>query len=569
MAASQPPARATPRGVGIEWFAQHPAWLLAVATLLVLLPFAGKPFSIDDPLFIWVARHIQSHPFNPYGFNANWYGYDWPFWDIMKNPPLTGYYLAAAGSVFGWSEIALHMACWLPALAVVLGTYRLATRLCQRPLLAGFLTLFAPVFLVSSTMLMCDVPMLAFWIWALVFWVEGTEHKRPGYLAAGALLMGLSALTKYFGASLVPLAVVWSVAQKRPIKEWLGWLALPVAMLVAYQVATRALYGHGLLTNASETAVTLRGSSTLLNIKSVLTSLAFTGGCLATAAFFAPIIWPRRELLIGAIASFIVTGILFVAVRNLFPTAPGAGEILQILLWASGGISLLALAAADVYRRRDADSLLLACWVLGTFIFTAFFNWNVNARSILPMTIPAAILVARRLEQRAGAGVKFSRMALFVPAAAGAALAVWLAVADYFLAVESQVAAEVVHSAYGGKGHRLWFQGHWGFQYYMEKNGATALDLQHLKLTEGDYIAMPSGNSNVYPLKEPVTELDTFSVAPFGGLTIMDRQTGAGFHASVWGPLPFAFGPGTAQSVTVFAYDPKGEVQKAAAQKAR
>src|SRR5882724_810491 len=212
MAASKPQARAVPRSVWIDWFAQRPAWLLTVATVLVLLPFAGKPFNIDDPLFIWVAQHIRSHPMNPYGFSVNWYSYDWPLWNITKNPPLACYYLAAVGSVFGWSEWVLHGSLLLPAIAVVLGTHRLANHFSQRPLLAATLALFTPVFLVSATTVMCDVLMLAFWVWALVFWIEATERKRPGYFALAAMLMTLAALTKYFGACLLPLVIAWSAA---------------------------------------------------------------------------------------------------------------------------------------------------------------------------------------------------------------------------------------------------------------------------------------------------------------------------------------------------------------------
>jgi hypothetical protein len=179
------------------------------------------------------------------------------------------------------------------------------------------------------------------------------------------------------------------------------------------------------------------------------------------------------------------------------------------------------------------------------------------------MAIPAAILVARRLEQRVRNGAKFSPMKLFVPAAFGAALAIWVTVADCFAAIASESLAGAVQSLHpNGSEHRLWFQGHWGFQYYMEKSGATALDLQDVQLKQGDNIAMPSGNSNVYALKEPVTQLETMSAPAFGCLATMDKQTGAGFYASLWGPLPFAFGRGSDHSVTIFAYDSTGEVQK-------
>jgi 4-amino-4-deoxy-L-arabinose transferase-like glycosyltransferase len=560
MAAPKPQARATPQGVWLAWFVQHPAWLLALATLLVLVPFLGKPFNLDDPLFVWAAQHIRAHPLDPYGFNVNWYGYDWPMWDITKNPPLACYYLALVGGIFGWSELALHGAFLLPAIAAVLGTYRLAGRFCKQPLLTAFLTLFTPVFLVSSTTIMCDVLMLAFWVWALVFWMEGSERKRPGYFAAAAVLITFAALTKYFGACPVPLAAAWSIGRKRPVKEWLGWLAVPVAGLVAYQFATHALYGHGLLADAGKYATTIHQFS-------ILPAFVFTGGCLASVTFFAPMMWARRGLLMGGIVSLVAAGGLLLVVKSTFPTNPGFGETAQILLWAAGGISLVALAVTDLYRKRDADALLLACWLLGTFIFTAFFNWTINGRSLLPMAIPAAILVVRRLEQRANAGIKFPPLALVLPTAAGAALAIWVTAADYSFAAASQVAAEAIHSVYGAGGHRIWFQGHWGFQYYMEKNGATALDLQHLKLTEGDVIAMPSDNSNVYPLKEPVLEVETFSVPIAGGVTTMNKQTGAGFYASMWGPLPFALGAGAEQSVTLFAFNPSGKLQKSDLQK--
>jgi len=206
--------------------------------------------------------------------------------------------------------------------------------------------------------------------------------------------------------------------------------------------------------------------------------------------------------------------------------------------------------------------LLLACWILGTFVFTAFFNWIVNGRSLLPMAVPAGILLVRRLEQRADTGEKFAPAALLAPGLLGAVLAIWVAAADYSFALTPRTSARAVTSAYGVDTHRLWFQGHWGFQYYMQKYGATPMDLQHVQIAPGDYIAMPSHNSNVYPMKKGVTELNTFFVPVRGWLSTMNGDTGAGFYASLWGPLPFAFGAAPPQTVTIFAYDPKGEIDR-------
>jgi 4-amino-4-deoxy-L-arabinose transferase-like glycosyltransferase len=569
MAAPQPQARATPRSAWVEWLAQHPNTLLTLATVLALLPFIGKPFNIDDPLFVWVAQHIHSHPLDPYGFKVNWYGFDWPLWDITKNPPLACYYLAIFGNAFGWSEAVLHAAFLLPAIGVVLGAHRLAKHFCKRPLLAALAALFTPVFLVSSTTVMCDVLMLAFWVWSVVFWIEGTGQKRPGPFAIAALLMMLAALTKYFGACLIPLVAAWSIAGKRPVKEWLGWLAIPIVFLIAYQFATRELYGHGLLADAGKYAAAIHQASIVTNLDLILTALAFTGGCFAMVTLFAPFLWSRRALLIGTGISLAACAILLWVTKGSRATHVNAAQIVQILFWASGGVSLLALAITDLCRRRGADSLLLACWVLGTFIFTAFFNWIINGRSLLPIAIPAGILLARRLETRFDAGIKWPLPVLLTPGLLGAGLSIWVTVADYSFAVAPRTAARAISSTYGANGHRLWFQGHWGFQYYMQNEGATALDMQHPKVAPGDYIAMPSHNSNVYPMKSSVTALNTFLIPIHGCLSTMNAETGAGFYASAWGRLPFAFGAIPSQFVDVFAYDPNAGSQQTNSPKAK
>ena len=82
-----------------EWISGHPAFALGVLTVAVLSPQLNKPFNIDEPLFIWAARNIQTHPGDPYGFKVNWYGTIWPMADVTKNPPLACYYLAVAGSI--------------------------------------------------------------------------------------------------------------------------------------------------------------------------------------------------------------------------------------------------------------------------------------------------------------------------------------------------------------------------------------------------------------------------------------------------------------------------------------
>jgi 4-amino-4-deoxy-L-arabinose transferase-like glycosyltransferase len=544
-----------------RWPALHPGLTLLLVVLAALAPFLAKPFNIDDPLFLWTARQIQAHPADPYGFKVNWYGTMDLMWWVTENPPLASYYLALAAGVLGWSEVALHLAFLLPAVAAILGTHRLARRLCHSPMLAALATLFTPVFLVSSTTVMCDVMMLAFWVWAAAFWLEGLEESRSGKLFVAGGLIALAALTKYFGACLIPLLAACGVIGKRRFRLWAAPLLIPLAALCAYQWVTRALYGHALLSKATDYAQYAKGLFEISGINSGLIALTFTGGCLAAAVLFSPLLWGRR--LPAVFAGAAVLAIIALLAGGMMPRhydwfqgAPRRLVELQVVFWAAGGIGVLALAVADVFRRRDACSWLLGLWVFGTFLFTAFFNWTVSGRCLLPMAPAVGILIARRLEQNGLSNYNpFPRGAMFC-LIASAALAFGVAQSDFLLATATRQSVRLVCANEKSTTGNLWFQGHWGFQYYIEQAGAWALDAKHLRLRPGDMLAVPM--NNVYlPLNMKALVLQgTFSGSGPRWFSTWNAPVGAGFYASSWGPLPFAVGRTRPEIVSVHVCEP-------------
>jgi 4-amino-4-deoxy-L-arabinose transferase-like glycosyltransferase len=262
---------------------------------------------------------------------------------------------------------------------------------------------------------MCDTLMLAFWIWAVVLWVEGMEHNNFWRLAGSGVLIALAALTKYFGVCLIPLLAAYSFIGQRRIGRWTGYFLIPIATLFAYQWATQSIYGRGLLSAAGDYATTTNGLFGISHAATGLVALTFTGGCLAVATFLAPFLWRARMLAGFAAFVILIAAAIFIEGTMLGKygafkgSSAGLVEI-QIIFWAIGGTSILALAVSDAWQRRDARSCLLVLWVMGTFLFAAFFNWIVNARSILPMAPAVGILIARRLE--AGELAKTCRFAL-------------------------------------------------------------------------------------------------------------------------------------------------------------
>jgi len=517
--------------------------LVVVATSLVLLPFVGKAFHADDTQFLWVARQIRSHPADFFGFAANWYGYEVPIYRIVTNPPLSPYYTALVASVAGWSEIGLHLAFLVAAVAAAVGIVVLARRFCAESALAALVGVLTPAFVVSSTNIMCDTLLLAFWIWATVLWTEGLERRRPGMQCASALLIALAALTKYVGVALLPLLLVYAVAKRRRLTFELLWLGVPITLLGAYDLYTFLLYGRGLLFGAVFQASGTRARSGLTLLSRGIVGLAFTGGSLATAAFYAPVVWPRRAL-VAALAS---AAVLLIPAASTVSGYPAIGVvaipwvIAQLDLLAVAGLHVLALAGADLLDRRDADSLLLFLWVTGGFVFASFVNPTINARSILLIAPAIGILVARRLEQRrprARAGW------VLVPLLAGGCLTLLLASADYKLAGSGRTAAAIIRADYGHLGRTVWFQGHWGFQYYMEAVGARPFDRVRLGMHPGDLMILPENNTNViFALRGiPMTVLRVIELPSARGLTTVQPWIGAGFYSELLGPLPFAFG---------------------------
>jgi Dolichyl-phosphate-mannose-protein mannosyltransferase len=520
--------------------------LLGGLTIACLLPFINKPFHMDDPLFVWTAQHIVQHPLNPYGFDVEWYTTTRPMSMVTKNPPLACYYGALITLFGGVSEKIWHLGFMLPAVAVVLGTFRLGTRFTRQPMIAALAVLFAPGFLVSASGVMCDTLMLALWIWAVIFWVEGFDSKAWPQLLIASLLMGCCALTKYFGMSLIPLLLLYSITRRKGTSRALLFFLIPATILAAYQVWTSHLYGRGLLSDAMVYAGAAQDPTISLAGKA-LEGLAFAGGCFLASLSFLPLLWSRvQNLCVCAAAALIcfAVGTHHVRIDESFTTNWTRISI-QLAVLAIGGFSVLALLLWNLWKHRDSEALLLSIWGLGTFIFAALLNWTLNARSILPLIPAVAILLARRLDSRIKEPTHvFSSYAWVVPLILSAGIAVWLTVADARLAKISEDATSILIKANGGRTANLYFEGHWAFQYYMQLHGAKAFDVRYSRLRSQDVVAISENNTNGVPLSPEMIDSQRLLVRPMpGDISTMSLPMGSGFYTSLWGPLPFAVGP--------------------------
>lgn len=524
--------------------------LITLATIAALLPFSGKAFNIDDPLFVWSAQHIVQHPLDPFGFQVLWDRTWAPMSTVTMNPPLACYYAALIGWMGGWSERVLHIGFLLPAIAMALGTYALARRLTNLPLFATAAALLTPGIIVSATSVMCDTLMLAFWLWAIVFWIKGTAPENLKMYAAASLLIGAAAMTKYYGLSLLPLLFAYSLLKQRRIGKWCWFLLPPVLVLMWYQFWTHALYRHGMLGAAIRFAPErIFGNAHFIPIY-FLTCASFVGGCTASAILLAPVLWSWKRIIVvltgGAVLGltmlFLLGGRLASMRMGIVLMQHWKASSVELLIFISAGISLLALPISDFVRNRDGESLLLALWVLGTFFFAAFINWSINARSVLPLIPAAGILITRRLEM-SPEHLHLHRFAIGLGILGSVVLSMLVTKSDVALAESTKRAAILVSERTRQGNGQVVFQGHWGFQYYMQQRGLRPFDFAKCTLHRGDVLIIPANAAETTALPDKYRDFSEEISIPLDQHVITERwQMGSGFYGAYFGPLPFAFG---------------------------
>jgi hypothetical protein len=241
------------------------------------------------------------------------------------------------------------------------------------------------------------------------------------------------------------------------------------------------------------------------------------------------------------------------------PESPSWGYYLQLSIFVVAGITILVLSGLDLRRRKTPDALLLVLWVMGTFVFAAIVNWSANGRSILPMAPAAGIIAMRFLEDRPGNGVASGFKWLAGPLICSLLVAMTVTWADFRLAETAREAAQAIVRTHGNTARPLWFQGHWGFQYYMEQRGAKAYDRMQSLIYPGDVMVAPENNTNVFvDIMEQGTPLQIMQFTPTGFLTTMHYK-GAGYYSSVFGPLPFLVDKDLTERYHIIVFPPTSQ----------
>ncbi len=479
-----------------------------VVAAAVLLATSSKAFHIDDAPFLSYARSARLHPLQPYTFAGS------------SNPPGNLWLLAGVTALFGESERAIHLAL-LPFALLALASARWLAALfgVKKAWAVPLLLACSGCFLLSATMLMPDVTMLAFVLPAVALLWSDEREPRAWKIVAACALFASGWTLRISGFPVLGLAALVQLSRRRWRVLWpLAALALS---FIGWSLVSRVQTGTAQTLDTAR----LHGSfNALFTFRLLSTAGAYV--LMTTLAAAALLLHPRtRTLRVVELTGF---GLMLLA-----PFLPLGSTLL------AGG-ALLFFAARLRGPALTRDDVFLWLWVAGALAVPALYN-QATAKFLNLLLAPAAILILRACKDAA-------ERRILAACAFGLALAIPVAIADqrHAAALKELTKREVAAAKREGAPAVFVAGTPWGALEYAAPNGAQYLggtvgpgSPEAARLRPGDQLldlSFPGSLTLPRDSVQLVAQGDCPDAFPLR--TMVD---GAGLWSSQWGVLPFVW----------------------------
>jgi 4-amino-4-deoxy-L-arabinose transferase-like glycosyltransferase len=437
-----------------------PALLLATACLL---PFLNKPFLVDDPHFLMMARQIVRHPTHPMDFTVCWNLGNNCTKAYLMTPgnALLGYVLVPTvlGGAHEWmAHLTQLVLIWIAVVAMTSLVFRFGWDRAHAIAGALLLVAIAPVLPMASTS-MPDILATAVALVAMERLAAWKAERKWGQGAAAAIALGFAGFARPHLALLLPLAALFLLESTDP-QEVLAqirqryWLFAPVfagtVLLFAIIAITRE---HNLAINPPTNFSGVKYIRD--NLRAYL--LYFVFPLPLAACWAANRLKMGRWTLIVIIAAAVPIAYFFLPQHRPF-----------IALLDLVGFVVLADLLLEALRRREETGLFLMLWVL--IPLPIVYYVQLPAKYLLPC-IPAVILLCFRLMEVYSARVVRAAFITLIVASACYSLLILRSDAEFarfgrdsmYHLIEPHVAA----------GERVWFATQFSAYWYAPLAGAT------------------------------------------------------------------------------------------------
>jgi 4-amino-4-deoxy-L-arabinose transferase-like glycosyltransferase len=502
--------------------------MLVAAVLAVA--FADKAFTIDDSFFLSQARQLLREPLNPSGFDMAW---DNSFGRASRLAP-TGpgmAYLLWPTAALGGVEWVAHLTVWaclaigavaLSALCLAWGGSVADARL------VSLMLVTTPAVLGMAGTAMPDVPAMSLALVGVERLVSFTRRGDPWRAVWGGACLGAAVLLRSHAVMLVPVAA-------RLLAGPSSWAWPPVAIarrLWPLGVTALVVAGVAWLTRDPETQhASLMSAPLWIHWRHIPKNLV---------AFFAHFLFALPLALVW----------LSVRGRRAWVWLFAAGVPLAYLglwswnhhrwWWAAPMAALGLTVMVDVWRwawaSRDLVRTTLAMWLLAALPVCIYLHLAIKYTIISAPAVVMVVILATR-----NASVRRRRLLRGAWVAGGLLLGIAILRADAQLADLGRRAAAELVAPRVAAGQRVYYSGHWGFQWYAEAAGARALLSRHPRLRAGDVIVFSSSREGRLPPRQRRLVQRLRDESGAGG-RVMQHDAGAGFFSNNWGYLPWSWG---------------------------
>ena len=548
---------------------KFPSFFLLLIWLVCSAFNITKAAHIDDTIYLEIARWIVQSPLHPLSGQVNWVNTLEPISRISASPLLLPYLLAGLMWDLGDSQLAFHALMALFTGLSIAAFYRLSVQLrAPYPLLLTAAWGLSPA-LVPSQNLMLDVPLVAVMLCFFSVLVATSQAESAAlsrlYFVAG-LLAGIAPLIKYPGLTLTPL-LLFHLALHRQWRQ--GWsLLIPVAIFGAWCAFNVSDYGSIHLLQTGSGSAHFSGLPIAQLPLRLADSLIFLGAAFPLAMLSFIWLWRGPRILAGALLalsgltflqsfvfqadslvnSFLRALFVWLALSMLAALVVCASQVFgprAAKLRAAGEVSAREVSARELSARVIA---LLPAWILIGWAFALLFAPFLAMRHLLPIA-PALLLLT-------GLWIfpHFSRRAVALAVGVSALTAMVLGLADWQYANIYRVEAAQIRAQLPRRA-RVYFVGHWGWQWYAAQAGMRQYDLENSVLQPGDYLVVPHFvreipiSARYGPLLEPQQTIEVPATPALWVRTL--KLYGGG-----WQQLPWTIATDSPEQFTIFKISP-------------
>lgn len=565
--------------------------VLSLLVLGITLPFIQHAYHIDEPLFLRIARQIREHPLDPFGFSYLWnFKYE-PIHQIAAFSPLFSYFLALVSWKYAFPpEWLIHLSIIPFAGIAVISTYALAREFAFSPgysFLAACFFLASPAFVLSANLALPDVASAGFGILAVVLALKGWKTERSSWLFLSGGLLGLSFLLRYNAVPLILVIFLFGLTFTETKKAL-------IPSLFSLGLIALWMFSSALLSGVSHTSEVLSVFAKFDGWVNRFWTLN-THLTLATfLPFLALLAWWRRSIFFKIFLIFLSVDLaLYSSIKvkwfGFFPDVLIFGMgiatfiVVLLFLWEQlkkSNLFHMGTAQDDTtlsaqFQVRKIKTLksneafrnvVLLIWVFGILAVPIIYV-HFAAKYLLLAQPPLILVLLKILGPELNRHWRYVTCLLFIMM--GTSLLVAKSDFDYAglyrKAAEEFYHKEVMPVLVEQKSPTpaVWFTGHWGWQYYLEKSGGVPLSIDRIRDGDpisGDFVVTPK-YASAFDIDEGLMKrLQLYEKTPLSmdlPIRTMNNLAKAGFYSNHWGPLPYYFSWVTPEEIQIYRMKPE------------